>query len=373
MGLTKYRIGQLIELTTENNLNKTFGPEDVRGMTITKQIIPTKADVSTTDLSKFLVIRPQEFVFNPRTHGKHIGFGFNDSPDSFLISWNNIGFRVKKTMLSVVLPDYLFFHFNRSEWDREACFRSWGSSTEVFSWDALCEMELELPSLPVQQKYVDIYKAMVANQQSYERGLEDLKLVCDGYIEDLRRRMPCERMGPYIERHDIRNGPNGTKNVMGISTSKQFREPTSKVNKNELANYKVCHPRQIAFVQTTHNEKVFTYAFNNTDQDVVVSSVNEVFSCNENRLLPEYLCMFFNRTEFDRYARFHSWGSARETFTWNDLVDVSIPIPDISVQKATAEIFSVYNMRKKINEQLKAQIKDICPILIKGSLEEGRK
>lgn len=373
MGLTKYRIGQLIELTTENNLNKTFGPEDVRGMTITKQIIPTKADVSTTDLSKFLVIRPQEFVFNPRTHGKHIGFGFNDSPDSFLISWNNIGFRVKKTMLSVVLPDYLFFHFNRSEWDREACFRSWGSSTEVFSWDALCEMELELPSLSIQQKYVDIYKAMVANQQSYERGLEDLKLVCDGYIEDLRRRMPCEKIGPYIKRHDVRNGPNGTKNVMGISTSKQFREPTSKVNKNELANYKVCHPRQIAFVQTTHNEKVFTYAFNNTDQDVVVSSVNEVFSCNENRLEPEYLCMFFNRTEFDRYARFHSWGSARETFTWSDLIDVSIPIPDIKVQKAIAEVFSVYNMRKKINEQLKAQIKDICPILIKGSLEEGER
>ena len=83
--------------------------------------------------------------------------------------------------------------------------------------------------------------------------------------------------------------------------------------------------------------------------------------------------MFFNRTEFDRYARFHSWGSARETFTWSDLIDVSIPIPDIKVQKAIAEVFSVYNMRKKINEQMKAQIKDICPILIKGSLEEGAK
>ena len=231
-------------------------------------------------------------------------------------------------------------------------------------------MELELPSLPVQQKYVAIYKAMVANQQSYERGLEDLKLVCDGDIEDLRRRMPCEKIGPFIERYDVRNGKDGTKNVMGISTSKQFREPTSKVNKEELANYKVCHPRQIAFVQTTHNEKVFTYAFNNTVQDIVVSSVNEVFSTKEDKLYPEYLCMFFNRTEFDRYARFHSWGSARETFTWNDLIEVSIPIPDIKVQKAIAEIFTVYTMRKKINEQLKSQIKDICPILIKGSLEE---
>ena len=82
--------------------------------------------------------------------------------------------------------------------------------------------------------------------------------------------------------------------------------------------------------------------------------------------------MIFKRTEFDRYARFHSWGSARETFTWNDLVEVEIPIPDIEIQKSIASIYSVYIMRKKINEQLKAQIKDICPILIRGSLEESK-
>ncbi len=81
--------------------------------------------------------------------------------------------------------------------------------------------------------------------------------------------------------------------------------------------------------------------------------------------------MFFNRTEFDRYARFHSWGSARETFTWNDLVEVEIPIPDIEIQKSIASVYSVYVMRKEINEQLKAQIKDICPILVRGSLEDG--
>lgn len=185
--------------------------------------------------------------------------------------------------------------------------------------------------------------------------------------------MPCEAIGPYIERHDVRNGPNGTKNVMGVSTSKVFREPTSKVNKNELSNYKVVKPRQISFVQTTHNEKVFAYAFNNTDEDIVVTSVNEVFSVDESKLLPEYLSMFFNRKEFDRYARFHSWGSARETFTWNDLIQVKIPIPDISIQNSVVNIYNSYMQRKSINEKLKSQIKDICPILIKGSIEEARK
>ena len=260
----------------------------------------------------------------------------------------------------------------RDEFARKCWFEAVGSARNYFRVADLSEFDIELPDISTQQKYVDIYKAMVANQQSYECGLEDLKLVCDGYIEDLRRKMPCEKIGQYIERHDVRNGPNGTKNVMGISTSKCFRNPTSKVNKNELANYKVCRPRQIGFVQTTHNEKVFTYAFNNTDEDIVVSSVNEVFSTQEDKLYPEYLCMFFNRTEFDRYARFHSWGSARETFTWNDLVEVEIPIPDLEIQKSIANVYSVYIKRKEINEQLKSQIKDICPILIRGSLEEGR-
>lgn len=371
MALTKYKLGELIELVLDTNSELLYGPDDVRGMTITKEIIITKADVSKTDLSKFLVVHPGEFIYNPRTHGKRIGFGYNNTNYNFIISWNNIAFKVKKEMTTTVLADYLFLHFKRDEWDREACFQSWGSSTEVFSWDTLCDMDIELPSIEIQQKYVDVYNAMLANQQSYERGLDDLKLTCDAYIEELRRKTPCEPIGPYIERHDVRNGPNGTKNVMGVSTTKEFREPTSKVNRNELSNYKVVKPRQISFVQTTHNEKVFCNAFNNTNEDIVVTSVNEVFSTKEDKLLPEYLVMFFNRTEFDRYARFHSWGSARETFTWDDLVKVEIPIANITTQKSIVNIYTAYKERKEINEKLKSQIKNICSILIKGSLEKS--
>jgi len=158
---------------------------------------------------------------------------------------------------------------------------------------------------------------------------------------------------------------------MGVSTLKEFRVPTAKVNRDELSNYKVVKPRQICFVQTTHNEKVFAYAFNNTDKNIVVTSVNEVFATDETRLLPEYICMFFSRTEFDRYARFHSWGSARETFTWADLIEVEIPISDIMIQQYIVNIYIVYQLRKEINEQLKAQIKDLCPILIKSSIKEA--
>lgn len=273
-------------------------------------------------------------------------------------------------MSQTVLSDYLFLHFRRDEWDREACYQSWGTSTEVFTWEALCDMEVVLPDLPTQQKCVDIYNAMVANQQSYEHGLEDLKLVCDSTIEDFKKKYPVTTFGEYIRRVDERNVGNKYKNVKNVSVTKEFADVSSKVNKNELSGYKVVKPRQITFVQTTHNEHVFCNALNNTDDVILVTSVNEVFECDETKILPEYLCINFNRSEFDRYARFNSWGSARETFTWNDLQEVKIPLPPIEIQKALADMFTVYRSRKQINAKLKIQIKDICPILIKGSLEE---
>ena len=113
---------------------------------------------------------------------------------------------------------------------------------------------------------------------------------------------------------------------------------------------------------------------NDQDYPVVVSSVDKVFkSKDENILDLQFLSLYMSRKEFDRYARFNSWGSAREVFTMDDMNDVEIPIPDISVQREIVNIHKCYIERKRINEQLKALIKDICPILIKGSIEEGRK
>ena len=370
MALTKYKLGCLMIPFSQKCGITNLTPYQVSGVNKDKEFFEPSHQVGE-DTSKYQIVPPRHFACNLMHVGRDrvLPIAYNHSSNNKIVSPAYTIFSLKESC--GVLDDYLFIMLKCEELDRYFWFHADGSVRDGMSWSDFCDIEITVPDIPTQQKYVDIYNAMVANQQSYERGLEDLKLVCDGYIEDLRRQMPSEKIGKYIERHDVRNGQNGTKNVMGISTSKCFREPTSKVNKNGLANYKVCRPRQIGFVQTTHNEKVFTYAFNNTSEDIVVSSVNEVFSTNEDKLYPEYLCMFFNRTEFDRYARFHSWGSARETFTWSDLIEVEIPIPDIKVQKAIASIYKVYVQRKEINEQLKNQIKDICPILIRGSLKEG--
>ncbi len=371
MALTKIKLGDYIERSTTNNSKLQYGEEFIVGVNNTGVFTTPRGNVSGVNLKPYKIVKNGAFVYNPSR--LDLGSIAYRTDGLCIVSHLYQIFYLNNKGKEIIDPTYLFMYFRRNEFFREVNFRNFGSQRPEFNLNDMSELEILLPPINIQKKYVAVYKTMLANQQSYERGLEDLKLVCDAYIEKLRKEIPCESIGKYIERHDIRNGTDGTKNVMGVSTSKEFREPTSKVNRNELANYKVVKPRWISFVQTTHNEKVFAYAFNNTDEDIVVTSVNEVFSVDEGKLLPEYLSMFFNRSEFDRYARFHSWGSARETFTWNDLIQVELPIADIEIQKSIADIYTVYKERKYISDKLKNQIKDICPILIKGAIEEARK
>ena len=323
------------------------------------------------DLKPYKIVNTGALVYNPTR--LNLGSIAYRTGGLCIVSHLYMVFYLNENGKKTINPIWLYMYFRRSEFYREVTFRNFGSQRPEFNFNDLSDLVIPIPPLAIQQKYVDVYQALLANQKNYEEGLDDLKLTCDAYIEELRRKIPYQKIGPFLERHDVRNGKNGTTNVMGISTSKEFRQPTSKVDKKNLSNYKVVKPGQIGFVQTTHNEKVFAYAFNNTDKDIVISPVDEVFSTDKKVLLPEYLCMWFNRKEFDRYARFHSWGSARETFTWNDLTQVQIPIPDLKLQKAITDIYNAYKSRKYINDSLKERIKKICPILIKGSLDEGER
>lgn len=374
MALAKYKLGDFIELCEVTNSELMFGPENVRGVNNLKQLMPTKADINGRDLTKFQIVYPGEFVFNHRTsrNGSKFSIAYNDLEKTVICTEDYVVFRIKEDAKQVLAAEWLYMYFNRSEFDRYVITNSWGSSTEFYNWEDLCEVELDLPPFPVQQKYVAVYKSMVANQQSYERGLEDLKLVCDGYIENLRRKTPAEPIGKYLTQKNDRNVDKGNDYVVGLSTKKQFREAQSRVNREDLSNYKIVKPDEIAFVPTTDTWKVLAFAQNIFERDVVVSPIYEVFSADKTAILPKYLSMWLSRREFDRYARYHSWGSARENFSYEDMCNVQIPIPDIKVQEAIADIYQVYITRKRINEQLKAQIKDICPILIRGSLEEEK-
>lgn len=376
MGLTKYKLGDLIELVLDTNSDLKYGPDDVRGMTITKEIIPTKANLSGTDLSKFIVVSPEEFIYNPRTHGKKIGFGYNNTNSHFIISWNNIAFRVKEKMKKSVVPYYLFLHFKRDEWDREACYQSWGTSTEVFTWDALCDMTLDLPSVEIQQKYVDVYNAMLFNQQSYERGLEDLRLTIDAIIDKFKNKEQRIPIHSLLQEVDQRNIDSQIHDIFGITMSKEFIPSVANLEGVDLTRYKIVKPGQIALnLMHVGRDKSLPIAINKTDCTIGVSPAYFVFDlkCEETQCIPEYMVMWLSREESGRYCWFISDTSVRGGFSLEQFKCIEIPVPNIETQRDLVEIYHAYTIRKNLNEQLKAQINDLCPILIKGSIEEGRK
>ena len=375
MALTKYKLGELIKPCELKNDELKYNIPDVKGISIQKIFIETKANMEGVSLKPYYLVQPDDFAYVTVTsrNGEKITLAHNTTDKTYIVSSSYIVFRVNRTDL--LLSDYLFMYFNRPEFDRYSRFNSWGSARETFSWEDMCDMDIELPSIEIQQKYVDVYNAMLANQQSYERGLDDLKLTCDAYIEDLRRRMPCERIGKYIEPTDTTNVDlqYGINDVRGISIEKKLIETKADMEGINLSPYLLIQPNEFSYVTvTSRNGGKISIALNDSNKTYICSSSYVVFKSKDiEELLPQYLMLFFSRAGFDRYARFHSWGSARETFDWDNMCDVKIPIPDITIQKSIAEMYTVYNTRKRINERLKTQIKDICPILIKGSLEEN--
>lgn len=373
MALTKYKLGSLMIPFSLKCGIPNLTPYQVSGVNKDKEFFEPSHQVGE-DTSKYQIVPPRHFACNLMHVGRDqvLPIAYNHSEHEKVVSPAYTVFSLKENR--GVLDDYFFIMLKCEEQDRYFWFHADASVRDGMSWSDFCDVEIIVPDIPTQQKYVAIYNAMVANQQSYERGLENLKLVCDGCIEDLRRRVPCEKIGAYLVESDQRNTHAlPVEAVRGIATSKELIPTKANMDGVSLDNYKVVNPGQIAYVaDTSRRGDRISLGFNDTQEQFLVSSISTVFGTKKEKLLPEYLMLFFTRAEFDRYARFNSWGSARETFTWNDLVDVKIPIPDIEIQKSIANVYSVYIKRKEINEQLKSQIKDICPILIKGSLEEGK-
>ena len=157
---SKYKFSELIEEISEQNTELKYGLDDIVGVTIEKGLIPTIANLQQTALNKFYIVKPDTFVYNPRTHGVRLGMGFNKTNYTYITSWNNIAFKVKDDALRILNPEYLWLYFNRSEWDRETNYHAWGSSTIVFSWNTFLNLEIQIPEKSYQDNLVRQYNAI---------------------------------------------------------------------------------------------------------------------------------------------------------------------------------------------------------------------
>ena len=365
MELKKYKLGELIAQRRE----KYDGKEELQSWGVSRDgfIRPKQEDADT---SIYNVFYRNDFVFNPARMELN-SIALNTIYDKAICSSLYEVFYV--TREDIVLPEYLNMFIKRDEFARRCWYEAIGSARNYFRVGDLSQFDISLPSIEQQRKYVNVYLSLQNNLAAYQSKVDDLKLVCDGYLDKLKIENEKLKIGEFIEQSDERNTENlyNLDDLRGISIQKSFIDTKADMMDVSLTPYVLVKPKYFAFVPvTSRNGSKITLAYNDSSNTHIVSSAYVVFRVKDkNKLDPEYLFMYFNRPEFDRYARFNSWGSAREVFTMDDMNDVAIPIPDISVQREIVNIHKCYIERQRIATQLKEQLNNLCPILIKGSLE----
>lgn len=367
------RLGDYIQLVDNRNIDSKI--TNLLGINITKNFMPSVANVIDVDLSKYKIIQKGQFAYSSMQTGRdetiRLALFTEDEPAIISPAYSVIESKDETKLLA----EFMMMCFQRPESDRYGWFISDSSVRANLDYERFCDIQLPIPeAIEEQSKYVNIYQGLLNNQKCYEKSLEDLQLICDTYIENLIKTEEPKTLGDYIEQSDERNSGNNIDNLLGISVNKVFIPSKSNKESLNLTNYKVVRERQFGYAPVTsrNGEKISIGLLKG--QPGLVSSTYTVFKVTDKtRLLPEFLSLFFKRAEFDRYARFNSWGSARESFDWDAMCEVKIPIPDSKVQEAIITIYQTLETRKDLNENLKSKIKPLCPILMRGVVENHLK
>ena len=362
------KLGDYIIECNEVNSDGKYGLEFVRGVSNTKEFMKTKANLDGRDLTPFSIIKPHYFAFNRRTtrNGERLGLGYNSTNQIYICTEDYIVFKVIDE--NVLNPDYLYINFLRDEFDRAVRRDSWGSATEFFNWDNMAEIKIPLPSIETQRELVAVYNGLKELAEENEKLLDPLSKSCEAFIVDCKKKYPMKSLGDYIEETDERNsaGKYTLENVRGISTEKKFISTKANLDGVSLNSYKIVSPREFVYVaDTSRRGDKIALALNDSDKGYLISSIYTTFcSKDENALLPGYLYLFFNRSEFDRYSRYNSWGSARETFDWSEMCRVQIPLPPIQIQQKIVDLYNCYEECKRIANEAREKISNLCPALV---------
>ena len=358
------RLGDYIEPRDERNVEGCLLP--FYGINREKMFMPTVADTHQLDHSKYKVVGQGVFAFSGMQTGRDrcIRVALREDKEPGLISPAYTTFRVRDK--GKLLPEYLFIFFNRKEMDRYGAFLSDGSIRSNLDWERFCDIRIPLPPVEVQQELVDIYAGLKRLAEENEALVAPLSQACQAFIVDCQKKYPTVELGKYIEARDERNveGKYTLDDVRGISTDKAFIPTKADMSGVSLTFYKVVNPSGFVYVaDTSRRGGKIALAHNDTGRSLLVSSVYTVFR-TEDSLLPEYLYLLLSRAEFDRYARFNSWGSARETFDWEELRRVQIPLPPLEVQQSIANLYHCMEEAQRIARAARAQLQTLCPALI---------
>ena len=184
-------------------------------------------------------------------------------------------------------------------------------------------------------------------------------------------------LGEYIRQVDIRNKEGKKENLLGVSVQKQFIQSIANTVGTDFTKYKIVKKGQFTYIpDTSRRGDKIAIALLEDYEEGLVSNVYTVFEViDTEKLLPEYLMLWFSRPEFDRYARFKSHGSVREVMDWEEMCKVELPVPDIEKQRKIVKAYKTITdriaLKQKINDNLEAQAEAIYNEMIANNSTNG--
>lgn len=175
-------------------------------------------------------------------------------------------------------------------------------------------------------------------------------------------------IGDYVNLVEERNKELQDLPLIGLSITKQFIPSIANTIGTDMSTYRTIYKNQFAYsaVTSRNGEKLTIALFKDLEKGLISQAYTPFEITDTNKLLPEYLMMWFSRPEFDRYARFKSHGSARELFSWEDLCQSLMPVLSIDKQKEIVAEYNTVQKRIDLNKQLIQKLEETAQAIYKS-------
>ena len=369
-------LGNYIRQVDERNRDMSI--EKLLGVSITKQFIPSIANIIGTDLSNYKIVRTGQFAYGPVTsrNGEKISIAFLQEEDCIISSSYSVFEVIDKGVLN---PEYLILWFSRPEFDRYARYRSHGSVREIFDWEELCQIELPVPAIEKQNEIVEAYRVVkdrIALKQKINDNLEDLLTATfkQMFIDDESITFESKKLKDITITIDNRGK---TPMNDSVETPYPLIEIASLRTAGRIATYRNCskyvseetynswfrggHPIEKDILMSTVGSlaelKLFWGDKGSIAQNIVA------FRCH-NKYLPMYLYQYLLRKQHELAA--YEIGSVQASIKVSQVVEYDIDIP----ADALLEIFD--RIATSITEQIymnEVDI-DICHRICTAQLQQ---
>lgn len=362
------RLGDYIEPRVERNTRLQYGVDKIEGVTSSGVFAPTKANTDGINLKPYKVVRRGDFAYNPSR--LNIGsIAYYTGQDFCIVSHLYHIFHIREDKKSELLPEYLSMYFKRGEFLRLVDYLNYGSQRAEFSYNQFAELEIPLPSIEEQRAIVGAWKAIRSIREQSEAMAIPIEMLCQSYIQECKHKYEAVELRQYIEECNNRNRDLefGDTDLMGVKSDGTFINSIADKSELKFHNYKIVRVGEFCY---SNRINIGSIAMNR-GRDCIVSPSYAVFKVKEDSkdyILPEYLNIWFRRSEFLRSTLFYAFGTIKDDFSIENMKQVRLPLPPIKVQQAIVSVYQCALEYRAIAAGAAEQAGVICPALLQHAI-----